>query len=183
MKCAPTAVLAGVLALGACGPSGDAVAVGAGDEAAAPGDWTALLPNGRLPEDGLVSGGQPSAEQLAAIRDAGFRTVVNLRADGEPGARAAEIEAMGMSYVALPIDGTSALDEDNARAFARIIDTVERPAVIHCGSGNRVGALFALKAFYVDGATVDEAFEVGREAGLTRLAGAVRQHLETATDG
>lgn len=188
MKLLSTAFLVLSLSVLACGPPVDQGELTAGGEATAPvgdplGEWTTLIPNARQPEEGILSGGQPSDEQLAAIRDAGFRTVVNLRAEGEPGARAAEVEALGMDYVALPVAGTKGLDEDNARAFAEILATVERPAVFHCGSGNRVGALFALKAFYVDGETVDEAFVTGERAGLTRLAGAVRQHLETATDG
>lgn len=188
MKRLPTTLIVLFLPVLACGPPADRGELAAGGESPAPvadaaDEWTTLVPNARRPEEGILSGGQPSAEQLAAIRDAGFRTVVNLRAEGEPGARAAEVEALGMGYVALPVAGTKGLDEDNARAFAEILATVERPAVIHCGSGNRVGALFALKAFYVDGETVDDAFVVGERAGLTRLAGAVRQHLETATDG
>ena len=41
-----------------------------------------LLPNGVLLPDGTLVGGQPSPGQLQAIRDAGFRTVVNMRLVG-----------------------------------------------------------------------------------------------------
>ena len=144
-------------------------------------DWDSLLPNPQRPEEGLLTGGQPSLEQLEAIRDAGFRTVINLRAEGEKGAKAEAVEALGMRYVALPIRGAESLTEDSAEAFAAVLAAAERPAIVHCGSGNRVGALFALKAFYVDGAEVEEAYEVGRRAGLTRLSGSVRQILDEAS--
>lgn len=138
-----------------------------------------LLPNARTPEEGLLSGGQPSPEQLLALRDAGYLTIVNLRTEGEAGSDRAEVEELGLSYVALPIDAEG-LTEENARAFAAILDQVERPAVVHCGSGNRVGALFALKAFYVDGASAGEAVELGLAAGLTKLEPSVREHLAAA---
>ena len=153
------------------------------DSVAAPGPtaaWDQLLSNPRQPGEGLLSGGQPSLEQLAAARDLGFRTVVNLRTEKEPGARREEVEALGLAYVELPIAGAADLDAESARAFAALLERAERPAIVHCGSGNRVGALFALKAYHVDGLEPDEAFAVGRDSGLTRLAGAVREHLELA---
>ena len=89
-----------------------------------------------------------------------------------------------MRYVHIPVADIRDLNAQNAQLLMKAIDEPgARPAIVYCASGNRVGALFALKAFYVDGETVDEAFVTGERAGLTRLAGAVRQHLETATDG
>ncbi len=167
---------------GTAGTSEEVVATEGGSGPVSPTDdgWDQLLPNPRRPAPGVLSGGQPSAEQLAAARDLGFRTVVNLRSEGEPGSRAADVEALGMTYVELPIRGAEGLTEDNARAFAEILAAAERPAMVHCGSGNRVGGLFALKAYYVDGLAAEEALVLGRESGLTRLAGAVRSHLELA---
>ena len=139
-----------------------------------------LLPNGVAVGDGLLAGGLPSREQLAALRDAGYRTVVDLRTEGEPGGGRLEVEALGLRYVPLPIDGAAGLTEENARAFGAILDEVERPAVVHCASGNRVGALFALAAFHDGGASASEALDRGLAAGLTRLEPAVRQYLASA---
>jgi hypothetical protein len=50
--------------------------------------------------------------------------------------------------------------------------------MLHCGSGNRIGALFALMAFHLEGESADRALQVGREAGLTRLEPVVRERLE-----
>ena len=172
-------IAAVALPAGACGSGAESAPEVADVEV---DGWDELLPNPQRPESGILSGGQPSAEQLAAARDLGFRTVINLRAEGEPGTRAPEVEALGMSYVELPIRGAAGLTEENARAFADVLATAERPAIVHCGSGNRVGGLFALKAYYVDGLGAEEALRLGQESGLTRLAGAVRSHLETAED-
>ncbi len=146
-------------------------------ESVAPSD---LLPNGIEAEPGLLVGGQPSVEQLDALRESGYVTVVNLRGEGEGGTGAAEVEAAGLTYVALPIPDAEAMSEENARRLANVLDEAEGPVVLHCGSGNRVGGLLALKAFYVDGLSADEAIQYGLDSGLTRLEGVVRERLAAA---
>lgn len=141
----------------------------------------ALMPNGRSFEEGILTGGQPSEEQLQLARDQGVRTVVNLRTDGESQIDREEVEAAGLQYFSLPIEGAAGLTEANARLLAQTLEEAELPVMVHCGSGNRVGALFALKAFYSDGATPEEAFETGRRAGMTRLEGEVRRILDEAS--
>lgn len=140
-----------------------------------------LLPNAVSPEEGVLAGGQPSLEQLAALREAGYATVINLRTEAEGGTERGDVEALGMSYATLPISGAEGLSSENALAFAAIFDAAERPVVVHCASGNRVGALFALKAFYADGASPEEALTIGLDAGMTRLEAPVREHLAAAS--
>lgn len=147
-----------------------------------PEDWLDLVPNPRTPLPGVLSGGQPTPEQLAAAREAGFATVINLRAPGEPGTdtEAGIVEELGMTYVSLPVEGTTGMTEENARALAGVLERAEQPVLLHCGSGNRIGGLFALMAYFLDDRSVDEALAVGLEAGLTRLEPAVREKLEKA---
>jgi len=51
------------------------------------------------------------------------------------------------------------------------------PVLVHCMSGNRVGALFALRAFWLQGMSAVEALAVGRRYGLTKLEPLVVQIL------
>ena len=150
----------------------------AGAEAAA------LLPAGQAALPGVITGGQPDAAQLAALAEAGYRTVVDLRASGEPYAREEEqaaLEALGIEYVSIPVAGPEGLTEDNARALSAVLaDEEAYPVAIHCGSGNRVGALLALEAAWVDGAPPQEALALGRAAGLTGLEPKVRELLGLA---
>lgn len=155
-------------------------AVAAAEEPPAPAN---LLPNQVEVSEGILTGGQPSLEQLESLREAGYHSVLNLRTEGEEGPAREEVEALGMAYERLPIEGESGLDEANARRFAELLEAMDRPLVVHCGSGNRVGALFALKAYYVDGLDVEAALEAGRRAGLTRLEDTVRQRLAAAEPG
>ena len=81
-----------------------------------------------------------------------------------------------MDYVALPIAGRDAISFDNAAKLGKLIDSYDGPVLVHCGSGNRVGALLALEAS-LDGADDEAAIETGREGGLTGLEGLVRERL------
>lgn len=147
-----------------------------------PADWASLLPYGAVPFDGILTGGQPSPAELEAVRDAGFETVINLRRPGERGTQgeAERVGELGMRYVSIPVAGADGLTEENARALAAALALASGPVLVHCGSSNRVGALFALKAFHLDGASPEQALEIGRAAGLTRLEGAVREKLGLA---
>jgi len=51
------------------------------------------------------------------------------------------------------------------------------PALVHCASGNRIGALFALQAFHLDGRTAAEALAIGKQAGMTRAEPVVRESI------
>lgn len=141
-----------------------------------------LLPNARRPSPDLLTGGQPSPEQLEALAAAGYTTIIDLRTEGEKGAPADEpeqVEALGLAYVRIPVAGADGLTEANARELDRVLEAAAGPAVIHCASGNRVGALLALRA-HLDGATPEVALEHGLDAGLTRLEPAVRELLGLA---
>jgi len=96
----------------------------------------------------------------------------------KPGER--ESPDAGLRYVEIPVDHAAGLTEENARRLDELLrDPAARPMIVHCASGNRVGALLALRARLVEGASVDEALELGRKAGLTRLEPVVRERLET----
>jgi hypothetical protein len=48
---------------------------------------------------------------------------------------------------------------------------------MHCGSGNRVGAVLALRQS-LNGASDEESIQYGKDAGLTRLEDVVRERLD-----
>lgn len=151
-------------------------------EAPAPVDPATLVKNGRMPLAGVLTGGQPTDGQLTALRDAGYKTVINLRQPDERGTRdePAKVVELGMAYVSIPVAGKAGLTEENAAALAAAMAAAERPLLLHCGSGNRVGALLALKAFQLDGASAEQALELGIAGGVTRLEPAVRELLGLA---
>jgi len=145
------------------------------------------MKNPAQPLDGVLTGGQPTAEDLEKLAERGYKTVVNLRLPSEDtglGDEAERVRRLGMRYVALPIAGAGDLTRENAERLAEILaDEEAKPLLLHCGSSNRVGALLALEAFYVEGLDAGAALELGKKAGLTRLEPAVRQRLAAEEDG
>jgi len=126
-----------------------------------------------------VSSGQPDLEVLSRVKDAGFKTIVDLRGESEDRGmdEMAEVEALGMNYVSLPIAGGGDVTYENAAALDKILADANGPVLLHCASGNRVGALTALRA-KLAGASDEEALAEGKAAGLTRLEGVVKERLQ-----
>jgi uncharacterized protein (TIGR01244 family) len=139
------------------------------------------IPNKLQPSENVLIGGQPDEAALRAAAAAGIRVVVNLRTDEEAidYDEAALVKELGMRYLHLPISGPADLTPENVRTFGEFLDEIgDQPALLHCGSGNRVGALYALHAGTELGMDTEAAIDVGQAHGLTRLEGAVRERLE-----
>lgn len=124
------------------------------------------IPNFQLIRPGLAFGGQPSPDALGRLREMGFRTVINLRTERE-GALDEEkvVRDQGLEYVWVPVTpGTFGMED--VEAVERILDDpAAGPVLLHCASGNRVAAVWAVIRAR-DGRTRQEAEEDGRAAGL-----------------
>ncbi len=141
------------------------------------------LPNARQPEPDLLTGGQPTRECLQAVYAAGYRTVVNLRpADELEGFDEARFARdLGFDYVDIPIAGPADLSHAAVEFLDKVLtDAKRRPTLIHCASGNRVGALLALHGRLKCGMSAIEALAHGEATGLTApaLREAVRKKLQ-----
>jgi protein tyrosine phosphatase (PTP) superfamily phosphohydrolase (DUF442 family) len=101
------------------------------------------VPNACEPLPGLVTGGQPTAEHLAALKAAGCEVVLDVRDPMEPRPfdEPATVRAAGMEYLNIPVSGASMRDETLERVRETVANLVgDRKMFFHCGSGNRVGA-------------------------------------------
>jgi len=138
------------------------------------------LSNAVSPEQGVIAAGRIGPGEVAALRDAGFRHVIDLTPDAEtPGFdEAAAVRAAGLRYSNLPLAGASELTRENVLAFDTLLAGAERPLLVHCASGNRVGAMAALRAAWVEGHSAEEAIAIGREWGLSGLEEEVRRRIE-----
>lgn len=131
------------------------------------------------PVAGIRSGGRISADDLPALRAAGIVHVIDLTPDAEtPGFDEANaVRAAGLAYDNLPIAGAADLSPASVAAFDQLLRDVEGPALVHCASGNRVGALAALRAAWLQGADEEAAIAEGRRWGLRSLETEVRNRL------
>jgi len=130
------------------------------------------LPQYRLVTPGLATGGQPSAETLAKLKELGFKTVVNLRSADEAPIVAKEktvVESQGLRYVSIPVT-TGTFSIDDADAVQRVLDDESAaPVLLHCTSANRVGAVWGVIQRR-RGRSLAEAEAEARRIGLTSPA-------------
>ena len=142
-----------------------------------------LLPiyNARVPVTGVLSGGQPTTDQVEAAAAAGFLTVINLRTEQETGFEwePALVEKLEMRYVPIPISGADSMTRENVeRLDAALEEGLARgPVLLHCASGNRIGAMLALRAAWLDEVPAEEALAFGRSSGMTSLEKSTRTLL------
>jgi protein tyrosine phosphatase (PTP) superfamily phosphohydrolase (DUF442 family) len=141
------------------------------------------LRNVKSLEPGLILGGQPTVEQLEALEDAGVHSFISLRPEAEDGAGWEEnyTEGTGTAFSRLPISGVGSLTKENVETFARLLnERNDETTVLYCASGNRVGAMLALKSFWVDGIDAETSFNLGVKSGMTSLTAAVGEMLGIA---
>lgn len=173
----PSLVFAALLA--ACGSATTQVQPRSATAAEAPESLG--IPNERHLA-GIVTGGPPDAAALERAQVARFATVISLRLELEAGfdVERAKVEELGMRFVSVPVDGAAGVTEANARLVDEALEASTGDVLLHCGSGNRAGAMLALRAFYVQDRTLNESMQIGLAAGLTNLQGAVRSNIEAA---
>lgn len=140
------------------------------------------LMNESHPETDLVFAGQITPEQVEALAAAGYATVVDIRGlDEDRGMDEQQVvEAAGLEYVQVPVTGETMDDEATYERFFDVLENRKRPMLVHCGSSNRVGAMYAAYLGSEHGVPVEEALETGREAGLSspELEERIRARLE-----
>lgn len=142
----------------------------------------AAIPGFVRADDTIYTGGQPKAEPQTweQLKQAGVTTVINLRSynemQGNP--EPSQVTSAGMSYVAIPIGGANEITQENAQRLRTAIDNAEGNVLVHCASGNRVGALLAIDAANRLHLTTNQAIAYGKKAGLTSLEKRTRNVID-----
>lgn len=109
------------------------------------------------------------------LKESGFKTVIDTRKLKE-GTRKEqkEVESVGLTYHNLPVSSYTALKDENVDTFSKLVDNAEKPVLIHCASGNRVGVLWA-QYLINKGVDIEKAIEKGLRIGMRNdLANQVR---------
>jgi sulfide:quinone oxidoreductase len=98
---------------------------------------------------GVSAAGALGRSDIEALAQAGVRTIVNNRPDGEdqgqlPAAEARDIaEGLGIAYHHIPVTAAS-LSRADLDQFAAVLASAPTPIVVHCRSGTRSAILWAL---------------------------------------
>lgn len=115
----------------------------------------------------VITGGQPTAAQLRALKEAGGDIVLDVRDPmesrvvDEPGL----VRELGMEYVNVPVRAGSLDDDTLDRILSVLRGAGDRTVFFHCGSGNRVGGAlipyFILDQRMEEQDAIDQAMRVG----------------------
>ena len=116
----------------------------------------------------IAIAGQPTAGELESMHDLGFRTVINLRTDGEEGTVADEkklVEEAGLYYSHIPVSPDT-LDDVAVQRFTQAIDSDgSQPVLVHCKGGGRAGVMTLLYLAIEHGWSIAQALEESKNLG------------------
>src|SRR5687768_12272900 len=161
-------VLILALIVRAAGPTtGPATAPSAsGDDKLAPATCGKIARVHRLADVYLA--GQPTAEDLAQAKKDGIKTVINLRPDAEIKTfdERQAAEAAGLAYVHIPFAGADDVTDAVFDEARKQLKAAKRPILLHCGSANRVGAVWLPHRVLDGGLTWDAALAEAKTIGL-----------------
>jgi endonuclease/exonuclease/phosphatase family metal-dependent hydrolase/protein tyrosine phosphatase (PTP) superfamily phosphohydrolase (DUF442 family) len=115
----------------------------------------------------FARGGRPGPEGILALKEHGFRTVINFTRSAD---ERKEVTAAGLDYFELPLTAhlwSSPPQEEQVRQFFRIaLDPARRPLFIHCARGvDRTGMMAGLYRIEVQGWQPTAAMEEMRALG------------------
>lgn len=139
----------------------------------------AVFEGAKFPDSNTVVTGKLTPEKVAKAAEAGIEHIINLQPEDELSFdEKAEVEEHGIQYTHLPISGAKDLKQVNLLEFDKALRAYHgKKTLLHCGSGNRVGACMALRAGWLRGRKMDTAMQRGKDHGLTGLEEEVRMRL------
>lgn len=118
----------------------------------------------------VSAGGQPSEEDIAALKASGVRKIINLRREGEqnqpldPAAEGEVVKGAGLEYLHIPVDPKN-LDPSSAAAVAKAIEESDGPVYVHCAAGGRAVTHALLADAKAQGSSADKVFKKAEEIG------------------
>lgn len=110
----------------------------------------------------IGTAGQPTGEQFAAIQTAGYQVVINLALPTSTNAlpdEAQRVQALGMTYVHIPVIWEAPTLEDLEAFFAAMARYREQEVLVHCALNMRVSVFVFLYRVICLGVAYDEASE------------------------
>jgi uncharacterized protein (TIGR01244 family) len=122
-------------------------------------------------ETTVACGGATKAEAVPAIKQMGFKAIINVREKTEPGAEMdkeeAAAKAAGLNFINIPFVVASPAPDLADRFLAEIVKPENTPAFIHCAGGGRAATLWAIKRVKIDGWDEARAFEEATALGMS----------------
>lgn len=122
--------------------------------------------------DEIYLAGQPTEQDIAVLKENGFKTIISLRKSEEVSWDEADaIEKQGIQFVHVPFQGEGELTpEVFDKVLKTLCDKEQQPLLLHCGSANRVSALWYAHRVLNGNLNHEEAQAEARTAGLRNEA-------------
>ena len=121
----------------------------------------------------FATAGQPAEAAWPKLAANGYRAVLNLRTDSEGVDLERErqmVEKAGLRYIHIPVVSSAPQPEQVDLFLKAVKDTGNHPMLIHCASGNRVGAFWMIYRVLEQGCTESQALEEAEKIGLKSAA-------------
>lgn len=121
-----------------------------------------VIPNYGQVSSILLRGGQPSYAGLKALKDAGVKTIVNLR-DGKDDIieEQAIANELGMKFVSIPLSVFKGVQKAQTEKFLAVVDSEEnQPVFVHCRQGqDRCSTMVAMYRMHKESWAADRAYK------------------------
>lgn len=116
----------------------------------------------------LFLAGQPTQADIATIKDKGIKRVITLRTDGEiDWDEGAAIKDAGLKFVEIPFGSPDSLTDDVFGKVRKLLKESDKtPTLLHCGSANRVGAVWLTYRVLDEGVPLETAVKEAKTIGL-----------------
>lgn len=115
----------------------------------------------------LFLAGQFTEEDGTVLKKNGIRRVITLRTDGEVKWDEKElIEQLGMEFVEVPFRSPDSLTDDVFDRVCVLLRDNSGKTLLHCGSANRVGAVWLAHRVLTEGVTLEKALPEARQIGM-----------------
>lgn len=117
---------------------------------------------------GIFLASQPAAEDFEQAKKGGIKTVINLR-HPEENKKFNEMQVVlgqGLKYENPAWNGPEELTDAKFDEVRQLLNTAQRPILLHCASANRVGAHWLTYRVLDGGLSVEDALAEAKVVGL-----------------
>jgi tyrosine-protein phosphatase SIW14 len=147
---------------------------------AANGSGLAGVPNFHQVNAVVYRGGQPTAEGWTKLAEMGIVNVIDLCDEHSPATEQAAVEAAGMHYISIPMNGNGMLppSAEKIAAALKLLETATGPVFIHCHKGSdRTGTIIACYRIVHDGWTQALALDEAESYGMSWLNVGMKRYI------
>ena len=117
---------------------------------------------------GIFLASQPKAGDFEQAKKAGVKTVINLQHEHEVTDfdERQVVTKLGLEYINLPWNGSEEFNDAIIDRARQLLDSAERPILLHCSSANRVGAVWLPWRVLNGGLSYEDALAEAKTVGL-----------------